>query len=120
MGQPRRSCVCTCVLKGQAVLKLTVRQAGLEFVGILLLLGDWDPSYHTWLTAQTTRRRGREPEVPGPGEHSVTHLDASLLRVRLHGLQGRQRSTALHDDPAVLGLSQGQNAECRAALLTDL
>lgn len=50
--------MCTCVLKGQAVLKLTVRQAGHEFVGILLLLGDWDPSYHTWLTA--LRRREAE------------------------------------------------------------
>lgn len=50
----------------------------------------------------------------------LTHLDAGLLRVCFHGLQGCQCATTLHNDAAVLRLAQGQHAERRAALLTHL
>lgn len=50
----------------------------------------------------------------------LTHLDAGLLWVCFHGLQGCQRATTLHNDAAVLRLAQGQHAERRTALLTHL
>lgn len=52
----------------------------------------------------------------------VTHayLDASLLRVCLHGLQRGLGPTALHDDAAVRWLPQGQDAQGCTALLAHL
>lgn len=61
--------------------------------------------------------------VTGRGSSSwppEAHLHTRLLWVCLHGLQGRQGTTTLHDDPAVLRLAQCQHAQCRAALLTHL
>lgn len=55
-----------------------------------------------------------------PSSRGQTHLHADLLGVRLHGPQGRQGPAALHNDPTVLRLAQGQDAQGRTALLTHL
>ena len=59
------------------------------------------------------------PSLPAPIP-CPAHLDAGLLRVCLHGLQCCHSPTTLHDDAAVVGLTQGQEAQGRAALLTHL
>lgn len=48
------------------------------------------------------------------------HLHASFLWVCLHGLQCGLSPTALHDDPAVLWLTQSQDAQGCTALLAYL
>lgn len=60
------------------------------------------------------------PLCTAPPSCPQAHLHPGLSRVRLHGLQCDQGPAALHDDPAVLRLSQGQDAQGRAALLTYL
>lgn len=49
-----------------------------------------------------------------------THLHTDLLRVCLHRLQCSQSTTALHNDPAVLWLAQGQDTQGCTALLAYL
>lgn len=49
-----------------------------------------------------------------------THLHTDLLRVCLHRLQCSQSTTALHNNPAVLWLAQGQDTQGCTALLTYL
>lgn len=50
----------------------------------------------------------------------LTHLHTSLLRVCLHRLQCSQSTTALYNNPAVLGLAQGQDTQGCTALLAYL
>lgn len=62
----------------------------------------------------------REGLSPDPFSCSQAHLHCGLLRVCLHGLHCSQGPAALHDDPAVLWLSQGQDAQGCTALLAHL
>lgn len=48
------------------------------------------------------------------------YLDVNFLRMCLHGLQGRQSSSTLHDDFAVIGFAQSEDTESSTALFTHL
>ena len=89
-----------------------------------MVMGQVKEGLHSPLCPPQDLLAGLLPHLPTrlPSSPPVAHayLDASLLRVCLHGLQRSLGPAALHDDAAVRWLAQGQDAQGCTALLAHL